>query len=79
MSWDVAVTEGSVVVVISDPLGPDDWQALFDEIVDEGEGRGATSVKLPARVPTAMGMADELSQSLASNLRERGFAVILVP
>jgi hypothetical protein len=79
MSWDVAVTEGNVVVVISDPLGPDDWQSLFDEIVDEGEGQGATSVTLPAKVPTWMGMADELSESLANNLRERGFAVIRIP
>jgi hypothetical protein len=31
----------------------------------------------PYRLPTTTGMADELSRSLASNLREHGFAVIL--
>jgi hypothetical protein len=79
MAWDVAVAEGNVVVAISDPLGPDDWQALFDDIVDEGEGRGATVVVLPAEVPTVMGMAEELRESLETNLRARGFDVIIVP
>lgn len=76
MSWDLTIEEGSVVVSVSDPLAADDWQALCDDIVDEGTGRGATTVVLPAELPTTMGMAEELSRSLASNLRERGFAVI---
>jgi hypothetical protein len=70
------IEEGQVIVSISDPLAADDWQALCDEIVDEGKDRGATDVVLPAELPTKMGMAVELSRSLASNLREHGFAVI---
>ena len=77
MSWHLTVTEGHVFVSVLDPLSLDDWQALCDEIVDKGKAHGAVAVALPANLPTTMGMAEELSRSLASNLRERGFAVIL--
>jgi hypothetical protein len=75
MSWVLAVRGTRVFVSVSDPLAPDDWQALYDEIVREAKSCEATAVVLPATLPTTMGMADELSRSLASNLRERGFAV----
>jgi hypothetical protein len=77
VSWVLAVKGTRVFVSVSDPLAPDDWQALCDEIVHEAKSGGATAVVLPATLPTTMGMADELSRSLASNLRERGFAVVL--
>jgi hypothetical protein len=77
MSWVLAVKGTRVFFSVSDPLAPDDWQTLYDEVVHEAKSCGARAVVLPATLPTTMGMADELSRSLASNLRERGFAVVL--
>ena len=59
-----------------DALSLDDWDVLCDEIVEFGSHQGAKVVALPSVLPTTMGMADELSRSLANHLRERGFSVI---
>jgi len=77
VSWHVTVTEGHVFVSVFDPLSEDDWEALYDEIVEKGKAHGAVTVVLPATLPSTMGMAEELNRSLASTLRKRGFAVVL--
>lgn len=63
-------------VEVEDPLSVDEWDVLSDEIVEFGSRHGAKVVALPRVLPTTMGMADELSRSLANHLRERGFSVL---
>jgi hypothetical protein len=68
--------EEILFVEVKSPLSLDEWQALADEIVEEGRALGAKGVALPAILPTSMGMADELSRSLVNHLRAHGFAII---